>query len=197
MGFLNGTKVYLAGAIEYAADGSGGVVWRNEITPKLEAMGVRIYNPMRKPEWYPDIAKTDPGIYVKQVIDAVVQGGPTEDAFKAIRFIENADFRYIYDCEWVLVFMPRVFTVGTIDELRAAVNTKKPIFIVCPDLIPSSWLMGMVATSEDLHEIFFRDFDSLFNHLNAVDKGEVPLDPLKWIFLSYFHKDVPLKRVIP
>lgn len=197
MGLLAGTKVYLAGAIEYASDGRGGVVWRDELTPKLVEMGVRVYDPMRKPEWYPPIAKTDPGSYVKIVRDAVINGGPVDEAFKAIKFIEKADFRYIYDCEWVIVYMPKVFTVGTIDELRAAVNTGKPIFVVCPELIPSSWMMGMVATPSDWKEVFFRDMDSVLEHIRAVDRGEIALDPLKWIFLSYFNQNIPLKKATP
>lgn len=193
MGLLRNTKCYLAGPIEYADDKRGGVVWRNELTPKLEDLGVRIYDPMRKPLWYPEITKGDPGKYVKQVINAK-PGEDVRPAFDAIKFIEKADFRYIYDCEWVIVYLPKTFTVGTIDEIRAAVDAGKPIFVVSPDMIPSSWLMGMVATPETWKEVFFRSMDDCLEHIKRIDKGQVALDPLPWIFLSYFNASVPLKN---
>lgn len=192
MGLLANTKVYLAGPIEFADDKRGGIIWRNEISPKLVSKGIKIYDPMVKPAWYPEITKGDPGKYVKDVISAS-EGQDVGDAFRAIKFIEKADLRYIHDCEWVIVYLPRTFTVGTIVEVEKAADSGKPVFVVSPDKIPSSWLMGMVATEEDYKEVFFTSFDELLNHLDKIDNKLMPLDPLKWMFLSYFDNTVPLK----
>ena len=44
---LGGMRTYLAGAMDRVDD--GGVGWRNEITPELEALGVTVLNPCDKP----------------------------------------------------------------------------------------------------------------------------------------------------
>lgn len=182
MGLLNNTKVYLAGPIEYSADGKNGVVWRNEITPILHKMGVKVYDPMCKPSWYPDWAKKVPSAYIKNVVDNDNAG----QAFHTLKFLERVCYRYAYDCDWMIVYLPREFTVGTIDELRVAVNCGKPIFVICPDLIPSSWALSMVADESNWTESFFKDMNSMLEHIRMINNGDIELDPLKWIFLSYF-----------
>lgn len=187
MGLLNGTKAYLAGPIEYAGDGQGGIIWRNEITKLLHEMGVRVYDPMRKPDWYPPISKGDPGAYTKRIMKG------DRDGFEAIHFIEKVDFRYVYDCDWLIVYLPAQRTYGTIDELRAAVNCGKPIFIFSEDGVVSSWVMAMVSDHTTYKEVFHHSLDELVEYIRRIDNSEVPLDPLKWIFLSYFNENVPLK----
>ena len=44
---LGGMRTYLAGAMDRVDD--GGVGWRNEITPELEALGVTVLDPCDKP----------------------------------------------------------------------------------------------------------------------------------------------------
>lgn len=195
MNLLHGTKVYLAGPIEYASDGKGGIVWRDRLTEILHQMGIRVYDPMKKPKWYPNIAKGNPGVYVKTVLESEATEPDSNiiDAFDAIKFIEKADFRYVYDCDWLIVYLPSARTYGTIDELRAAVNCGKPILVFSEEVIPSSWVMSMVATPDDYREVFFADMNSMVEHIKRIDNGEVELDPLKWIFLSYFNQNVKLK----
>lgn len=212
MGLLRNTKVYLAGPIEYAGDGKGGVIWRDKITEILQDMGVRVYDPMKKPHWYPRIAKGNPGVYVKEVLEGVKEVVNSDDAserdhalndemrrvkieasFEAIKFIEKVDFRYVNDCEWLIVYLPAQRTYGTIDELRCAVNAGKPIFIFSEEIIPSSWIMGMAGTPDNFHEVFFPDMDKLVEHIRRIDNGEVELDPAKWIFLTYWNQNLPLK----
>jgi len=211
MGLLRNTKVYLAGPIEYAGDGKGGIIWRDKITETLHEMGVRVYDPMKKPSWYPRIAKGNPGIYVKEVleeyhakdeeadsehVEAVRDAASrvrVEKAFEAIKFIERVDFRYVNDCEWLIVYLPAQRTYGTIDEIRAAVNAGKPILIFSEEVIPSSWIMGICATPDDFDEVFFPDMDKLVEYVKRIDNGEVEIDPAKWIFLTYFNQNLDLK----
>ena len=44
---LRGQLVYMIGPIEYATDYGFG--WRNELTPKLQEMGIGVMNPLDKP----------------------------------------------------------------------------------------------------------------------------------------------------
>ena len=46
MGKLKGTRAYLCGAMSYDADAK---MWRDIITPKLRALGVRVFDPCNKP----------------------------------------------------------------------------------------------------------------------------------------------------
>ena len=216
MGLLHNSKVYLAGSIEYNPDGKGGTIWRNDITPILQEMGIRVYNPMRKPSWYPrNAVDKNPSSYVNEVIehmdcklcsdiklaeqdghwslDHCYGASQVAEAYDAVKFIEDMSFRFIHDCEWVIAYVPRTFTVGTIDELRIAVDAKKPIFIVCPDVIPSSWMMGMASTQRNYGDVFFKTMDECVEHIRKIDRGAIQLDPKQWIWLSYFNEDIKLK----
>jgi hypothetical protein len=186
IGLLNGSKCYLAGAIDFETK-DGMVNWRNEISLILKNLGVRVYNPLIKPYWYPDDCKIDPKVYM-QCADNGYQGHGTisrREVYDATKFLVDIDFRMANDCTFMIVNLPRTFTVGTIDELRVAINAGKPIFIVNKDKYPSTWLLGMFD-SEDWDDIFFRDIDELARYLKRIDNNEVELDRKKWVSIAYF-----------
>lgn len=191
MGILSGTKTYLCGPIEF--DVENRLSWRAKMHQFLERLGVRVYDPLNKADWYPPLTKDNPSIY----LDALKGNRTdisTEQSFEAMKFIVDVDLRYIHDCEWLICYLPKgVFTVGTIEELVVAAAAGKPIFVFGPDKFPSSWIVPKLAKHDDHHEVFFDSIEKLQEHIAAIDNGSVPLDPLKWIFLSYFNKNLNLK----
>ena len=50
MNRLKGMTAYLCGAMDRVAD--GGVEWREHITPRLQELGVGVFNPCNKPSDY-------------------------------------------------------------------------------------------------------------------------------------------------
>lgn len=172
---LQNTKVYLVGPVEFSSDG---VSWREDMGAFFNNMGVKVYDPLKKKSFYPERALGNP----KEWYDL-----PPSEIGDTAKFIVDVCYRFAHDCDFMVVNLPREFTVGSIDEIKIAATAKKPIFIVNKDGIPSTWLMGLY----DHHkwdDIFFKDWGSLKEHIRLIDNGEKQVDPLDWIFLSYFQE---------
>lgn len=186
MNLLNNTKVYLAGPIEYA---SSPISWRQELTLFLNKIGVRVYDPLVKPIWFHYAAKANPKIY----IDAILGKSPelsSEEAFTGLDYVRKLDLRYVNDCEWMIVHLPREFSAGTGEELAVAAQTGKPVLVFSQCEIPASWSLVQLAKSNDWRNVFFPSLEALKTHITNIDNGNVKLDVAKWIFLSYFRNDV-------
>lgn len=180
MGLLHGTKVYLSGPIEFSNDSKN---WRKTISEFLNELDVKIYDPLVKPDWFPDLTKADPSSYLN---------GINKENYDAIDFVRRIDMKYVYDTEWIIAYLPRCFTVGTIEELAAAANMGKPILVVSEDGVPSSWAMAMLSKFEDMSDVFFRNFKDLVDYINKIDNNEISLDPVKWSFITYFNDGVKI-----
>ncbi len=189
MGLLAGTKVYLCGPIEYS---KSPVSWRVDLTAFLQKLGVRVYDPLVKPDWFPYTAKANPKIYV----DAILGKSPDlqpQEAFEGLSYVRKLDLRYVYDCEWLIVHLAREFSAGTGEELAIAAQTGKPILVFSEHEVPASWSLVQLGGSDDWREVFHPSLDAMKNRIEAIDRGLVKLDPAKWIFVSYFNQQVPLK----
>jgi len=172
---LRNTKVYLVGPVEFSGDS---ISWRDDMGLFLDGIGVRSYDPLKKKSFYPEMTLGNPSDWYT---------APPAESAEAARFIVDVSRRFAQDCDFMIVNLPRTFTVGTMDELKIAVEAKKPIFIVNKDGIPSTWFMGLFPHTK-WDEVFFKDWDSLKEHIRLIDNGEKQVDPLDWIFLSYFQE---------
>lgn len=198
MNLLRGSTVYLAGSIDFHQDPRG---WRNRIREELlTPLGVRVYDPLIKPSWFSPAARGNPNSYREALRSAA--GGEesntiTDAAWEAMAQIRKADLRFASDANFVICSLPKVFTVGTMEELAVATNAGKPILFHLPDGAgTSTWLPVQVAKSMDeyLDSVFY-DWKSLYQRLLDIDAGRVRVDNYKWIFLSYFN-DLAVKAVL-
>jgi hypothetical protein len=180
MGLLSSTTCYLCGPVEAAQDAAG---WRNDIGAKLARMRVLCYDPLKKPKWV-----GQKGLLPQADITNGILGRgpiPVQDAIDAQVLSRTVCLRLVSAADWVICRMPKTFTVGTIEELHIAYQRGCPTFFICPDGIPSAWLISMFAPSaKDIPDVFHETSDSLFEYLNKIDTG-VDLDPLRWIFLAW------------
>ena len=197
MNLLNGTKCYLIGPIEQSNDPTS---WRDRVSKSLNEMGVKVYDPMKKPTWAPTIAsEASKGKFLEVINDLDLKGesyitiGDIE-YYNGMRWIRDVDLRYVHSSDFIVCYLPRTFSMGSGEELTTAINTGKPVLIWSDGgLVPSSWLSTMMCDNlSDIKDSFFHTEEELLTYLRSVNNNEVPLDPLKWIFLSYFH-DVKLK----
>ena len=187
LNLLKNTTVYLSGPIEWASDRTA---WRAEFTKAMHAIGVRVMDPLVKPDWFPYAAKADPKLYLRSVMGSG-EMTPTE-AFDGMAYIRKLDLRYVHACDWLVVYLPKEYSAGTSEELTIAAETGKPILIFSPDHVPGVWLLPQLATIKNWREVFFPSKDSILEYISNIDAGLIPLDPVKWCFLSYFRNDVPL-----
>jgi len=203
MNLLNNTKCYLVGPIELANDP---VSWRSRVTNELQEMGVKVYDPMMKPHWAPKAAaETNKNIANKNIfLEVTNKIGAGEkltesdvENYKAMSWIRQIDLRFVHSSDFIVCYLPKLFSVGSCEELTIAINTGKPVLIYSKDIyIPSSWLATMMYDDpSDIGDSFFHSEEALVNYLKKVNNNEVPLDPMKWVFLSYFNEDLNIKGV--
>ena len=181
---LQGTRVYLAGVVE--ADPVGAVSWRQDITERLSKYDTQIYNPLVKPDWLPEYSRVDVQVY-KDVLAGrqpkVEMDLPT--VFEANLAVRRICLRMVSSCDWIICHMPKTFTAGTFEELYLAAQLEKPVLFHLPDGVPPTWVLPIFANANTMKETYFKTWDTLFEHIDKLNDGTMPMDPYKWLSVCY------------
>ena len=166
---LSGTRVYLAGPIEYDINAES---WRKELSEFLALINITIYNPLQKPQWMPAICHTNIADRKNMSGDDVEYSWDLDRLF-CISLVISAD--------WLICRLDaKTKTFGTTEELGLAKQLGKPVIMWCPDGWPSPWVESMFRGS-----ILCHTKDELYNIVRDIDNNLVQLNPLSWIGASY------------
>lgn len=175
MGKLRGHTVYVSGSIERAID--GGVGWRRQIKPRLQAMGIGVIDPTDKP----DGSNVDEA-EMRNIANKAKAEGDYNKVRDMYKKIVHEDLRYTDLASFLIVNVDMDnHLCGSIDEAFMAANQQKPVIIVCEkgmEHIPN-WMYGRLQ-----HELFFTSFDDMFAYLERLDAGLEP-DLDRWVFIDY------------
>jgi hypothetical protein len=182
MGYLSGKSVYLCGAVEAHQSPNS---WRNKITPHLQQHGLVVLNPLIKPKWMSSID----AIGQKEMKQILINSRNYFDIEKVKRdntIIRAYCLSLVRMCDFFIVKLDNVFTVGTFEEITIAKD--KPIFIISDVDIPSMWLMAQlnIYNLEDRKFYLHKTMESCLSTLEQINE-KIPnnLDPFKWIFLRH------------
>lgn len=178
---LAGTRVYLAGPVEHDAKATS---WRDALTPWLRERGITVYDPLVKPTWLDPICKLDPPLYRKALVGQV-DGLTKAQVFEANTIMRRLCLAYVSSADWIIVYHPKLFTVGTFEEIFLGANIQKPTFFCAPDGIISTWALPVFSTPENHEKVFFPNWDTLQQHVVKLDSGEEKMDPFKWVSVCY------------
>lgn len=164
MNYLTGKRVYLAGALHKVDD--CGVVWRDYITPNLNALGIIVDDPCKATinglgevgadkDYFKKLIKERKYDKVKKEFYQIIR--------KDLRMVDKADFLIVYHD-------PSIPTIGTIHEIVNAVNEKKPVLIVCDINIESinPWILTLIKP-----QWLFTSFKEMFNYLDVINQGKI------------------------
>ncbi len=199
--------LYLAGSIDFAQDGGKG--WRQEITTKLEAIGIphsRILDPTNKKELltHPYIKCNNEGELMKECREA----GDIDGLRKIMKDIVHIDLAMVTKADFLIVNFPLLFcdqeikwvssltsnsvqnriknthvpTYFTCHEIVVACQQKKPVFVIWPpDGVESSsaWLIFMVG-----QENIFTNMDNCVTRIDDLMHGKAEIDPTKWLLFK-------------
>lgn len=182
MNKLSGTSVYLAGAVEHNFDNA--LSWRDNLTDKLKQYNVTVYNPLVKPSWLPDNCKVDPALY-KAVLSGKSDTMSKDEVFQATADMRRLCLRMVTSADWLICYMPKIFTCGTFEEIYLAASLEKPVLFCMPDGMLSTWLLPIFANSKNMDDVYFYNWDSLLNYIDKLDKGQVQIDQYKWFSSNY------------
>ena len=178
---LANTRVYLAGAVEHD---KGAKSWREQVTDRLYPFGVQVYDPLVKPSWLPEICKKNPALY-RPALAGDCAELTKQDVYDANVDVRKLCLAHVGAADWIICYMPIKYTAGTFEELYLAQRLNKPVFFMIPDGVPSTWMLPMFTTPTEQDKVFFKDWDSMFAHLQKINDGSVAVDPYQWVSVTY------------
>lgn len=172
---LQGTRVYLAGNLEYNTE-ENARNWRDFLAEELGILGIKTLDPTlvvfegqpheteEVRQWLKDARQEEKFDEVVNYMIPVVQ--------KDLRQIDLSDFIIFNIC----VDAP---TFGTIHELVIAIQQKKPVFISVGDKkkVPL-WLLGIVP-----HRYFYNNVEEILEKIKQINSGEEEIDSDRWRLL--------------
>ncbi len=170
MGKLYDTRAYLCGAMSYDSDAK---MWRNSITFKLQALGVKVFDPCAKPI---DIAEEDSGEQRR-----LIRKGYYPAVKHDMEIIRAVDIRMVTLSDFMIVDVDiEKYTVGSWEEVTKANDQVKPIIARIKQGKENTppWLLAMIP-----HEMIFSTWDAVDMYLGLVDAGQAP-DHGRWIFFN-------------
>src|SRR5581483_12051071 len=151
--YLEGTRAYLSGAIQYSTD----LNWRTE--PKrilTQEFGLNLF---------------DPSVDEKQNLTDVLYKAKEERDFETIvqiaRGFVRKDLCMVDRSDLLIAFLPKgVRTCGTYQEIITSNNCKKPTLLVSDGNKAeiALWLYGYIPS-----EFMFDTWDDLYNYLREVN----------------------------
>jgi hypothetical protein len=175
MNRLKNQRVYLAGAMDRVAD--RGATWRDNITPFLEGLGVKVFNPISKPT---DIGMEDQDSHV---IKAKLKKQHRYDELShMMKTIRAVDLRLVDISDFLIVNLDlQVHPCGTYEEIFDANRSKKPILIHIEQGKEASpdWLFGAIP-----HEMFFSNWDDIKKYLIHINEDENITTYNRWRFFN-------------
>lgn len=167
MNYLRNKACYLAGAMQACKD--NGIGWRAEVVPKLENLGLTVFDPTNKvlhsaseigenKNHFRSLILQEKWMELKKAFEPVMRYD--------LRCVDKSDFL-------VIAYEPKFHTVGTIHELVTANIQRKPILLKYNrnDLnLFNPWIPVLVKP-----EHLFATWDAMFNYLKSVDSGNIDM----------------------
>ena len=172
---LKNQRVYLAGAMDRVPD--RGVGWRSDITPFLEEMGLRVFNPLNKPT---EAGKEDENCHLnKKLLKSQEKYEELSEIMKSIR---SVDLRLVDISDFLVVNLDlATHPSGTYEEIFLANRSKKPIVIRVEQgkIETPDWLFGTIP-----HQMIFSTWNEVKEYFSKIN-SEKEIETFKrWQFFN-------------
>ncbi len=120
---LYNTRTYLVGHMQYAS----GRDWREYVEGELEPLGIKIFNPYKKP-FVKDVKEDED---TRLSLDHCQKHGYFNDVAERMKLVRSYDLNLVDRSDFIIAhLLPDVASWGSAEELVTAVRMKKPIFIL-------------------------------------------------------------------
>jgi len=174
MGLLYKTRTYLVGSMQY----SEGRSWRDEITPKLEKMGITVFDPYKKPF----VSNVDEDEKTRAALAELMNKEDLETVAERMKPVRNYDLRLCDLSDFIIAhIIPHVASWGSAEELVTSCKMHKPTFVSieggrkkCP-----LWVTAMFPT-----KYIYNNVGEIVSVLERIDSGEKPMDSKRWKLLK-------------
>lgn len=170
---LDKTKTYLVGHMQYVS----GRNWREEVTSKLNKIGVTCFDPYKKP-FIKDVEEDEATRQEMETWMRTKQYDRVTDRMKTVRaydlnLVDRSDFIVAH-------LVPEVASWGSAEEIVTAVRMKKPVFVSMEGGKAKTplWMLGMFP-----HKYIYNSIEEIVDMLYAIDSGAKEIDSDRWRLL--------------
>jgi len=170
---LNKTRTYLVGHMQYAS----GRDWREYVEGELEPLGIRIFNPYKKP-FVKDVNEDED---VRGKVEQDMEKGFYSDVAQRMKLIRSYDLNLVDRSDFIIAhLLPDVASWGSAEEIVTAVRMKKPIFISMEGGKEKTplWMMGMLP-----HHYIYDSIEDVVSMIESINNGEKEIDSDRWRLL--------------
>ena len=173
MNLLENTRTYLVGHMQYA----NGRNWRDLVEEELTPLGIRIFNPYKKP-FVKDVNEDE---NIRGKVQQDMERGFYNDVAERMKLIRSYDLNLVDRSDFIVAhLLPEVASWGSAEEIVTAVRMKKPIFISMEGGKSKTplWMMGMLP-----HHYIYDTVEDVIDMIKQIDSGNKKIDSDRWRLL--------------
>ena len=174
MELLEKTRTYLVGHMQYA----NGRDWREYVEEELRPLGIRIFNPYKKP-FVKDVNEDES---IRAATELNMKRGYFSDVAERMKRIRSYDLNLVDRSDFIIAhLLPEVASWGSAEEIVTAVRMKKPIFVSMEGGKSKTplWMMGMLP-----HHYIYDSIEEVVEMIKSIDSGEKEIDSDRWRLLK-------------
>ncbi len=175
MNRLLNQRVYLAGAVDRVPD--RGATWRASITPFLENIGIKVFNPILKST---GVGLEDDNTHLQK--QNLKKSESYDELSVLMKNIRNVDLRMVDISDFLIVSLDlNTHACGTFEEIFWANRQKKTIIIHMTQgkVNAPDWLFGTIP-----HQMIFSTWEEIKEYLNYIDSSVSVETHNRWYFLT-------------
>ena len=152
--------------------------WREEVTEKLEPLGITCFDPYKKP-FMKDVEEDEAS---RQEMETWMRTKQYDRVTERMKMVRAYDLNLVDRSDFIIAHLaPDVASWGSAEELTLAVREKKPIFISMKGGKSKTplWMLGMLP-----HKYIYNSIDEIVEMISAIDSGNKPIDSDRWRLLK-------------
>ena len=162
------------GHMQYAS----GRDWRGQVEEELRPLGIRIFNPYKKP-FVKDVNEDE---QTREKTQEDMERGYYNDVAERMKTIRSYDLNLVDRSDFIIAHLvPEVASWGSAEEIVTAVRMKKPIFISMEGGKSKTplWMMGMVP-----HHYIYDSIEDVVGMIKDINDGSKEIDSDRWRLLK-------------
>lgn len=174
MNILYKTKSYLVGHMQYIT----GRDWREEISSKLQPLGITCFDPYQKP-FLKDVEEDENS---RGEMETWMKSGDYDKVASRMKTVRSYDLNLVDRSDFIIAHLvPSVASWGSAEEIVTAVRMKKPIFVSMEGGKSKTplWMLGMLP-----HKYIYNNLDEVIEMLYDIDSGDKSIDSDRWRLLQ-------------
>lgn len=156
--------------------------WRQCVTDKLSKIGVKCFDPYKKP--FIEEVKEDEE--TRETLDRWMRSKQYDRVAERLKEVRAYDLNLVDRSDFIIAHLvPEVASWGSAEEIVTAVRMKKPIFVSMEGGKAKTplWMMGMFP-----HKFIYDSVDEIVDMLYAINDGTQPIDSDRWRLLKHEYR---------